>query len=140
MELENCRNCKKLFQNYTKGNKICPVCKAIEDRQFEIIRKYLEEFPLSTLLQVSEGTDILPKIIVKFIRLGRLVVVENSPIQIECLKCGQPIRYGKYCVKCTREFRKGLKEIQVNKDKDVELELSENKAEMHYTRRRKIHY
>lgn len=140
MELQNCRNCKKLFESYNKDNNICNVCKNIEDHQFDTIRTYLENYPLSTLFQVSEGTDLLPKTIVKFIRMGRLIVVENSPIQVECLKCGQPIKSGNYCSKCAKEFRKNLNEIKVDKDQKSKLELTEEKAEMHYSRNRKVHY
>jgi len=140
MELQNCRNCKKLFQNYNIDNKICPVCKKIEDNQFDTIRTYLEKYPLSTLLQVSEGTGLLPKTIVKFVRMGRLVVVENSPIQIECLKCGQPIRCGKYCGKCVKEFNKDFKITHIEKGQNNSLELSEKKGMMHYTRNEKVHH
>ena len=140
MELQNCRNCKKLFENYNKDNKICPVCKKIEDNQFDTIRTYLERYPLSTLLQVSQGTGLLPKTIVKFIRMGRLMVVENSPIQVECLKCGQPIRSGNYCSKCATEFRKNLNVMHIEKEQSNNMELSEQKAMMHYTRNKKVYH
>lgn len=62
---------------------VCDECKALDDKLFEKIEKYLLEYPNSNALQISEALEIQPFKIISFIDEGRLTMVEGKFEQIK---------------------------------------------------------
>ena len=42
MDVRTCRRCKRLF-NYITGPVICPGCREEVEKEFQIVKKYIEE-------------------------------------------------------------------------------------------------
>jgi len=96
--LKNCSKCGRLFAS---GNRdICSKCLEKEGDDFSIIRNYLREHPGANVRQVAEATQIDEKVILKYLREGRLVAAQSSGSTITCQRCGKAISQGKYCTSC----------------------------------------
>ncbi|MBP3889452.1 MAG: hypothetical protein J6F30_17645 [Cellulosilyticum sp.] len=103
MEVKICRNCKKMFQ-YITGPVLCPRCKQIEEELFLKVKEFLRENPGATLYEVTKVTGVSAALIEKFLRQGRLQVAIDSPITLNCERCGKKVVTGKYCNECKKEI------------------------------------
>ncbi len=104
-ELANCAQCGTLFvKNYRD---ICPACKKEEDKKFETVYQFIRrrENRMATLQQVTESTGVDEKLILRFIKEGRLQLSKFPNLGYPCAKCGQKIREGKLCDDCTKSLR-----------------------------------
>lgn len=124
MELRNCRRCKKLFVSV--GRSICPKCVDEEEKQFEIVRKYLEEHPHSTASQIAKATNVPEEQIIEFVKSGRLTI-KDALIAYECEICGRPIYTGKVCIECRKKL---FEELQASIKKSQELAKKKAKEDL----------
>lgn len=102
MEIITCRSCGKLF-NYIRGERICPVCQKKMEEKFIEVKKYIRENKEAEIHTISEEMDVSVSQINRWIREGRLVFSNDSPIGIPCESCGAMIKTGRYCDKCKLE-------------------------------------
>ena len=77
METCHCRYCKKIFRSAIRRT-CCDSCKEKDDIFFEKIKNYLELYPNSNALQISEGLEVDVTEILRFIDEGRLNMVEGT--------------------------------------------------------------
>lgn len=103
MDVRNCAKCGKLFQ-YIGGPPICPNCKRKEEEDFELVKNYIYENKNANMIEISNETGVSTKLIERFIREGRLMLSEDSPISLKCEKCGADIRTGRFCEACSRSL------------------------------------
>ena len=117
MEVKSCRNCKRLF-NYVTGPRLCSSCREELDKKFSEVKHYIEEHKNATVNMVSEELEVSVQQINQWIREERLSFSEDSPVMIQCEKCGTNIRTGRYCDACkvamTREFANVYKRDMAN--------------------------
>ncbi|MDR1531605.1 MAG: hypothetical protein LBS62_05375, partial [Clostridiales bacterium] len=130
MEMRNCPKCGKLFTFTTVP--ICKSCEKKEEGQFEVIKAYMDENPSCTLGQLSHETGVPTKLIVRFIRDGRLQITNGMRGEITCESCGKPITTGRYCDACFIEINREVKEMF---DNNTPLKRS---AKMHYMKSKKL--
>jgi len=78
------------------------------DEMYKKVRDYLYDHPNATMVEVSEATGVEEKIILEFLREGRLELKEPSPV-LTCERCGKPITTGRMCKECLAVFERGLK-------------------------------
>lgn len=109
MDVRNCRNCGRLF-NYLSGPNICPVCKEEADKKFNDVKEYVRNNPMSSISEVAENNDVSAQQIKQWIREERLQFADDSPIGIECERCGAIIKSGKYCDSCKNNMASSLTE------------------------------
>jgi flagellar operon protein (TIGR03826 family) len=124
MGLANCRNCGRLFNKVARD--ICPICIREEEQQFLEVRNYLKENRYASTYEVSEETGVPIDVIIRFIREGRLTVVNTPNLTYPCERCDQLISKGRFCPKCTAELQKGFESVK-NEKSD-----SEKKAGRYY--------
>ena len=70
MDIRNCKRCNRLFQY--NGIKYCPKCVLELDEMFIKVRDYLYENKNANIAEVSEATGVEEKVILEFLRDGRL--------------------------------------------------------------------
>lgn len=99
MNLRNCARCGKMF-NFIGGQPICDSCKKAIEESFQRVKQYIEDNPRASLKQISEDNEVTTKQIQTWIREERLMFSKDSPIQLLCENCGEPITTGRFCVKC----------------------------------------
>ena len=106
MTATNCPRCGRLFTKIRVP--VCPMCEKAEEEQFQNLRAYIEEEPLSNITELSEATGVPPKRILRYIREGRLQVSEGLLGELRCTKCGEPIDEGSFCDSCTTKMAQDL--------------------------------
>jgi flagellar operon protein (TIGR03826 family) len=103
--VKQCRQCGRLFQSF--GSNICPVCAEELDRYYLIVKDYLYDHPDANLFDIVRETGVPEKIVLGFLREGRLSVdIEGA--MLECEECGAPIASGRFCPKCQGKLEKML--------------------------------
>lgn len=139
MEIKNCRRCNRLFQ-YVTGRMICPVCRDEEEKDFQRVKDYLYDHPKAPLAQVSQETDVSVSTIKHYLREGRLLISPDSPIGIECEKCGTMIKTGRFCERCAYELEKSMRAVtgDLNKNSVKGFYTDPKKTKMHYLNKGKI--
>lgn len=118
MPLANCERCGRMFQTIA-GIKICSRCRENDDEIYKVVKDYVYDNPGVTIDEVSAAVDVPEKMILKFLREGRLET-QGEAMLIECEKCGAPIKSGKFCNKCTKQMTMGLKEAAKNIQEHIE--------------------
>lgn len=139
MAVVNCKICGHIFEDRLE-KKICIECSRADDKIFLAVREFLYEYPNSKIFEVIEalsddGIDVTEKEIIRYIRMGRLIITDENPfIIITCEVCGASIRTGRLCEKCKSSFLKGMKPEE--KGFYVKRSKPKNSSVM-YTARRK---
>ena len=98
-ELQNCRNCKRLF-NYITGDRLCPGCKELLEEKFQEVKEYVKDNPGVSATVVAEECGTTIKQIRKWVREERLAFAEDSLVGLECERCGKMIHSGRFCNDC----------------------------------------
>lgn len=107
MNVINCRRCGKLF-NYIAGPQICPRCKEKNEEKFQEVKKFIQQNRRCSMQEVCEECDVEPSQVQTWIRQERLQFAEDSPIKVNCEKCGAMISSGRFCDKCKNDMSKDL--------------------------------
>ena len=94
--------------NYIGGPTICDPCKKALEDDFQKVKKYIEENPRASLKQIAEDNEVTSKQIQQWIREERLMFSKDSPLQLLCEKCGEPIQTGRFCAKCKNSMANNL--------------------------------
>jgi len=112
MEVRNCRNCGRLF-NYIGGayKNLCPSCIEVLEDKFQDVKKYVEENPHCSINELSEKMDVSVRQIEKWVREERLCFAEDSPIGLDCEKCGKMIKTGRFCEACRNEMQNQMSQL-----------------------------
>lgn len=100
-----------------------------DEENFKRIKEYLDQHPKATILQVAVDLDITVKMIERYLREGRLEIVEAENFFLDCQKCGAPIRSGRYCEACMRSL-----------DSDIKKAINEAAAHINQKRNEKMRY
>ena len=107
MGIVNCKKCGKMF-NFISGVPICPLCKEKAEEDFQRVKKYVEENKSATINEIVDNCEVDAKQIKQWVREERLIFSENSPITINCEKCGAKILTGRYCSDCLKKTANNL--------------------------------
>lgn len=104
MNLDNCPRCGKLF---AKGiREVCQVCTRDIDKEYELCANYLREFKGAIITELSDETGVSIKQITKFIREGRISMVNAPNLSYPCESCGTLIRESQLCDNCRARLQK----------------------------------
>lgn len=107
MNVKNCRKCGKLF-NYIAGEPICPQCREKNEEVFQKVKKFVQDNKKASITQICEECEVDQKQVRQWVREERLVFAEDSPVKINCERCGALINTGRFCAKCKRETMNNL--------------------------------
>ena len=99
MDVRNCRKCGKLF-NYAMGPITCPNCMKAQEEKFQEVKSYISSHPGCGIAEVSEECEVTTQQIKQWLRDDRLQFAEDSAVGLDCEKCGDKIRSGRFCEKC----------------------------------------
>lgn len=109
MNLDNCPRCGKLFAKNFRD--VCPTCMRDIDKEYELCANYLREFRGSIITEVSEATGVSIKQITKFIREGRISIMNAPNMSYPCESCGTLIRENHLCDNCRQRLDKDKKQM-----------------------------
>ncbi|MGO4180741.1 TIGR03826 family flagellar region protein [Paenibacillus sp. MCAF9] len=109
MNLDNCPRCGKLFAKNFRD--VCPACMRDIDKEYELCANYLREFRGSIITEVSDATGVSIKQITKFIREGRISIMNAPNMSYPCESCGTLIRDNHLCDTCRNRIEKDKKQM-----------------------------
>ena len=104
MDLINCKKCGRAFMK--DGNDFCRRCRSDTEDEYRIVKQYVYDNPGATILEVHEATGVAEKLILQYLREGRLEITDDTNFVLDCQRCGTSIKSGKYCENCTHEMAK----------------------------------
>jgi hypothetical protein len=80
----------------------------LEEKDFEVVRKYLRQHPRARIPEVVEKTAVAEETILNFIKDGRLKA-DGVRDLLRCEVCGAPISSGVYCEQCLGQLNQQFK-------------------------------
>jgi len=108
--IANCPRCGRVFARGARD--VCVSCVKEIEREYERCVEFLREYRGATIQEVSEATEVSVKQITKFIREGRISLMNAPNLGYPCESCGTPIRTGNLCDDCRHKFTKQAEQIQ----------------------------
>lgn len=114
-----CKNCRKLFQSL--GSDFCPSCVDDMEMYFIKVKDYIYDHPETNVMDISEGTDVSEKMVLYFLKEGRLSLGDQIH-GLECELCGASISSGRFCRKCQGVFESAFKSTGQQPEKKQEAE------------------
>ncbi len=131
-KVQQCRQCGRIFTSL--GSDTCPACAEEIDEYFRKVKNYIYDHPDANVTEISEGVKVPEKLVLRFLKEGRLSV-DESVYALECERCGAPISAGRYCKKCQgllqSAFRRVVPEQPERQAKKAEASRS-GLARMHF--------
>ena len=114
MNVKNCRKCRRIF-NYVMGPILCQGCREAEESKFQEVKKYVQENKRCGMQEVAEACDVSLKQIQQWLREERLMLADDSPMGIECEKCGKMIKSGRFCPECVNQMTNAFQAVSGQK-------------------------
>ncbi|MEW9702585.1 TIGR03826 family flagellar region protein [Paenibacillus sp. SI8] len=125
MNVANCPRCGKIF---VKGfADVCPNCLKDLEQQYDKCLKFLRENKGANINDLSEATGVTVKQITKFIREGRISIVNAPNMTYPCEVCGNLIREKAICESCRMKLVKDVRNNTEDEKRDEERRRQENK-------------
>lgn len=127
MDLQNCQQCGEIYVA-SKFRDVCEKCWRKEEAAYDTVAKYMRkrENRAATMLQVVEATGVSEKLILKFIKNGKLQIAQFPNLGYPCDKCGKVIRSGRLCEGCANDLRTDLKHLE--REEKFKQQLKNHKA------------
>lgn len=119
----NCPRCGRLFMKNIKD--VCPSCIKEIEKQYERCLKYLRENRDCTIQELSDETEVPSRQIVKFIREGRISIVNAPNMSYPCESCGTLIRENTICDNCRSRLSKDYRNLSEDEKRREVLKQQE---------------
>jgi len=126
LNVMNCTRCGKVCVRSLSG--ICPACQKELESQYEICLQYLRENRGITLQELSDATEVPVKQIIRFIREGRISLVNAPNLTYPCEVCGTPIREQTLCPSCRQRLRHDFNQAQQEEKRKEEARQQQDGA------------
>ncbi|GGJ64115.1 flagellar operon protein (TIGR03826 family) [Anoxybacillus voinovskiensis] len=120
-QLDNCPKCGRLFVK-NQFRDICEVCYKEEEKLFEKVYNFLRkrENRTATLAQVVAATEVDETLIIKWIKKGRIQLLQFPNLGYPCDKCGKLIREGRLCLECNQGLQQQLQKLEEEKQRQID--------------------
>ncbi len=133
MEVKTCKSCGRMF-NCVGRTPLCPSCADTLEKKFQEVKEYVWEHRTATMQQISDDNEVSMKQIRQWVREERLSFADDSPVGLECEKCGATIKTGRFCEACKSKLNNDLASV-TRKPKEPEhkrKDQRDNKNRMRY--------
>lgn len=106
MNVGNCPHCGKLY--VLNVMECCPTCLREIEQQYVDCVEYLRKERGANIQELSDETGVSIKQITRFIKEGRISVMDAPNLMYPCEICGTLIREGHMCESCRSRLTKDL--------------------------------
>ncbi|SDJ91820.1 hypothetical protein [Natronincola ferrireducens] len=103
MELRNCAKCGKMIKYTGEGEVLCGKCITLEGDPYRRIREYVYNHQGATIQETSEATGVSSTLILKYLKEGRLSLMDKKSLMRHCEECGVVIEKGSICGICLKK-------------------------------------
>ncbi|RIX47292.1 flagellar protein [Paenibacillus nanensis] len=124
MNLDNCPRCGRLFAKGIRD--VCPSCMKEIDKEYQLCADFLRENKGATIHEVSDATGVSIRQISKFIREGRISIVNAPNMSYPCESCGTLIRDSHLCDDCRTRLTKAARTLQDDAAKSAQPDKTQN--------------
>ncbi len=107
MNLTNCPRCGKLFSKTFR--EVCNNCHLELEKDYERCVEHLRLNKGLDIQQLSEDMEITIKQITKWIREGRISLINAPNLSYPCESCGTLIRENNICGSCKNRLQRDVK-------------------------------
>ena len=128
MELKNCATCHRVFQYPGYGYILCPECRRTDEAQFQLVKKFLDQYPGAEGKEVFLATGVPINTLIKWVREERLISSNAVNLGAVCDRCGKPVSSGKLCPECRNDIVNQFKETEAEDIDKVEKTLPKIKT------------
>ena len=116
IDIRACTHCGSLFNSY--GTKVCAECADKLDEMFVELREFVYDNPNVGVKEISKKTGIETKIILEFLRQGRLEINSDEAF-LACEKCGKPINSDRFCIECKEGLERAVNSVSTEYEKKM---------------------
>lgn len=85
--------------------------KDLEDK-FSEVKEYIYNNPRASIDKIAKENDVTVNTIRKWVREERLEFSADSPVGLQCEKCGKIIKTGRFCKECKTKMSLELDSYQ----------------------------
>lgn len=124
MNLDNCPRCGRLFAKGIRD--VCPSCMKEIDKEYQHCADFLRENKGATIHEVSDATGVSIRQISKFIREGRISIVNAPNMSYPCESCGTLIRDSHLCDDCRTRLTKAARTMKDDVAKAAQPDKTQN--------------
>lgn len=114
-----CKRCGNLFASLGIGSNICKKCVELDEEEFKLVKDYIFDNPSATFKDTVEATRVKGSRVRSYLRDGRLIIPDSSPIFINCENCGASIKYGRICPQCADILSNEMKKEMNIKENNI---------------------
>ncbi|MFC5401756.1 flagellar protein [Cohnella soli] len=107
MDITYCPKCGKLFSKSFRD--VCNNCYAQLEKDYERCVEHLRQNKGLDIQQLSEDMDVSIKQITKWIREGRISLVNAPNMSYPCESCGILIRESHLCESCKKRLQRDVR-------------------------------
>lgn len=111
-----CPKCGGKYAFKGAGRYVCEECGYEFFDDFGKVRAFVDEHGPSPAIVISEATGVSITKISEFLRQGRMEIPDGSGEYIPCERCGEPIRYGRFCPACASYLVKSMSAVLTSAD------------------------
>lgn len=104
LNVANCNRCGKIYMKNMHG--LCPACIKQLEAEYQQCLDYLRDHRQCTIQELSDGTGVSVKQIIRFIREGRISTRNNPNMTYPCDVCGTSIKENHICDSCRARLAK----------------------------------
>ncbi len=104
-----CKYCGCRMRYVESGSYHCMKCGSYELDDFGKIKKFLQEYPGSTIPIISNVTGVDREVIKLYLKKGDIEIAQYSSFFLKCEMCGTEIRSGRICPLCAKNYGEKLK-------------------------------
>ncbi len=109
LNVDNCPICGKIYVKNFRG--LCTACIKEIEEQYNACANYLRKNRGATIYELSEETGVSVKQITKFIREGRISLMDAPNMSYPCESCGLLIREHTLCPACRSRFTRSFNQL-----------------------------
>lgn len=121
-QIENCPTCGQIYMKNAFRD-VCEGCYRKEEEEFQLVYKFIRQRKnrTATMEQVEEGTGVPEKLIMKFIRKGRIQLAQFPHLGYPCDRCGTLIREERLCGVCKKDISDQISQMQREEERQQEM-------------------
>lgn len=110
MNIDNCPRCGRIYTKNVRD--MCPACIKEQDQKYEMCANYLRKNRGATIYELSEATEVSIAQITRFIREGRISLMDVPNMGYPCETCSNLIREGNLCESCRSRLIKDINKLK----------------------------
>jgi flagellar operon protein (TIGR03826 family) len=109
LNIANCPRCGRIFSKGIRD--VCINCQKEIEQEYTRCVEFLRDNRGATIYEVSDATGVSVRQITRFIREGRISMMNMQNLSYPCESCGTLIRQGNLCEECRNRLTKQVKKV-----------------------------